>query len=367
MINAKKEDLNRFCELLHSSVKRKAIQAGKENEEILLENRIFAVVGENPLIEPDKCAFRLQNEYGIPITSDEIVRILKRRRMAYPNERHALFQWANQVVDEFGKVIEGDKSSLEKFHKMRKEVVGEIGRRHESQDRICAVLIYQRFPEIAGEGDKDILYNLGNTMARYLFYDLCDALNEVYGVPRQRDFNGRDRKQKNFTSSSEQAKKEIEMLKNELERTNEMLSDLQNEFEEQLNESKIQEMTDFFAKLNSESYGCILDQLLSLRKGVDSLRKSGFEVPIEINGILIVIKKMWKFVTDSQIKPMWQPGTEVMVKASDVEFSNYVGSPFTSEDEEKCVKVISPGWIFKDKEVQISRPHLEEVKKDSVN
>lgn len=48
------------------------------------------------------------------------------------------------------------------------------------------------------------------------------------------------------------------------------------------------------------------------------------------------------------------------VSASDVEFCNYEGNPFTTKEEKKLVKVISPGWIYKDKELQISRPKVKE-------
>jgi hypothetical protein len=161
----------------------------------------------------------------------------------------------------------------------------------------------------------------------------------------------------------EQAVRKISSLEDELERTNNMLSDLQNEFSEQLAESKIKELTDFFAKLNSEKYGCILDQLLELQKGVNELRKNGFEVPLEINGILIVIKKLIQFIKDSHISPIMKPDSEKAVKASDIEFCDYIGTPFSSETEVKKVRTLSPGWIFREKEIQISRPRVEEVNK----
>jgi len=350
MTHSSKEKLNALRERIHSSIMHREEQAGTLNEEILLENRIFAVLCENPSIQPSKCAIRLENEYDIPFTGNKVIRILKERALGNPNERSLLFDTANQLADLFSKVITGQKNATEHFQKMRKESATG-GSRHKSQDRIYAIILLQRFPEICEPGDKEILYKFGNTLAKYFFYDLCDAVNAVYG----------ENTKSSGTSSATQKEKETEMLRTELKRTNAMLSDLQNEFEEQLTESKVREITDFFAKLNSESYGCILDQLLALRIGMETLKKT--EIPLELNGIMIVIKKLWKFVKDSQIKPMWQPGSEIKVKASDVEFSDYVGSPFTSEQEEKIVRVLSPGWVYKDKDVQISRPRLEEIKK----
>ena len=58
---------------------------------------------------------------------------------------------------------------------------------------------------------------------------------------------------------------------------------------------------------------------------------------------------------------MLKPESLRIVKAGDVEFWNYEGTPFTSAEEEKQVKVISPGWIYSEKQVQISRPKVKEV------
>ena len=140
-----------------------------------------------------------------------------------------------------------------------------------------------------------------------------------------------------------------------------MLQDLQDEFDEQLEASKVKELADFFAMLNSEKYGCILDELLVVRKGVDALRKSNYELPIEINGLLIMVKKLVQFVRDSHIEPMMKIDSIKEVSACDIEFCNYEGSPFDS-DKTKKVRVISPGWVYKDKDLQISRPKVKEVK-----
>ena len=48
------------------------------------------------------------------------------------------------------------------------------------------------------------------------------------------------------------------------------------------------------------------------------------------------------------------------VAASDVEFCNYEGTPFITPEEKKKVRVVSPGWVYKDKELQISRPKVKE-------
>ena len=91
-----------------------------------------------------------------------------------------------------------------------------------------------------------------------------------------------------------------------------------------------------------------------------TLRKNNYELPIEINGLLIMVKKLIQFVRDSHIEPMMKINSIREVIASDVEFCNYEGTPFNTPEEKKTVKVVSPGWIYKDKELQISRPKVKE-------
>lgn len=362
MVSSNNEKMKELSECLHSVMRRKAKQAGNTKEDIVVENRIFSILCDDPGVPPTKCAIRMNEKYGYDITGDEVIEIFRRRRMAYPKERMELFDWVNKVTDLFGKAITGDKAAFAEFEKIRKDTAVKSIKRHDSQDRICSIMIYIKYPDLFCDEDAEVIDNLGNTLGRYLFYDMSDAICEVYGFPTYRDLKNSSQEKKEVPSITlEQAMKRIDTLEGELETTSSMLSDLQNEFEEQLTESKIKELTDFFAKLNSEKYGCILDQLLELQKGVNELRKNGFEVPIEINGVLIVIKKLIQFVRDCHIDPILRPDSERIVKASDVEFCDYVGSPFSSETEEKIVKTLSPGWIFRDKEIQISRPRVEEV------
>ena len=222
-------------------------------------------------------------------------------------------------------------------------------------------MIYERYPEIDSFDDRNSLYLLGNTVAKYFFYDMVDAVRDVYFFNQNNDENKQEQSEKKNKLSYEQAIRRVEQLESTLERTNTMLQDLQDEFEEQLEAGKIKELADFFAMLNSEKYGCILDELLVVRKGVDALRKSNYELPIEINGLLIMVKKLVQFVRDSHIEPMMKIDSIREVSATDIEFCNYEGSPFDS-DKTKRVKVISPGWIYKDKDLQISRPKVKEVR-----
>ena len=139
------------------------------------------------------------------------------------------------------------------------------------------------------------------------------------------------------------------------------MQDLEAEFEDRLGEEKANSLTEFFAQLNSEKYGCILDELLNVRKGISELKKQNYDVPIEISGLFILIVKLTQFVRDSHINPIMKVNSIRTVKAGDVVGCDYDGTPFKDKNEEKTVRVISSGWIYVDKEIQIARPKLREV------
>ena len=74
-----------------------------------------------------------------------------------------------------------------------------------------------------------------------------------------------------------------------------------------------------------------------------------------------MIERLEQFIRDSEINPIMKPGSVHNMRLDEVESCDYDGSPFLNATELKRVKVLSPGWVYKDKDVQISRPRLKEV------
>lgn len=362
MIKAQEPKVKESLQCMHDAMQRKVKKGIPIKENIVIENRIFSILCSNFNLCPTKTAIAMNDKYGYEMTGDEVIRIFRRRRMANPNERKELLEWADSVAVQFAGALEGKKEAYDEFEKIRKKPALKNGKKHDSQERMAAIMIYTKYPEIDLFNDIESLHLLGNTLAKYYFYDISDSIREVYGFPQYRETHKKKPavKENEKKLTYEQTLKRIDQLENTLERTNTMLQDLQAEFQEQLEASKLEELADFFAKLNSEKYGCILDELLVVRKGVDELRKSNYELPIEINGLLIMVKKLIQFVKDSHIEPMMKINSIREVIASDVEFCNYEGTPFNTPDEKKIVKIISPGWIYRDKELQISRPKVKE-------
>lgn len=361
MINIDDGKVREVLEGIHEAMLRKKKRGSKVKEDIVMENRIFSIICHDPEMGPIGCARAMEERYGAHLTGDEIVQVFRSRRMANPHERRELLLWAQELAGYFSEAVVGDRDGFDKFEEQRKSPALKNGKRHDSQERIAAIMIFEAHPEIDLYDDFESLCLLGNTLARYFFYDMADTLAYVYGFPQFHAEKKKERKdEKKEQMSYEQALRRVEQLENALDRANIMLQDLQDEFEEQLEAGKAKELADFFVKLNSEKYGCILDELLIVRKGVDRLRKSDYELPMEINGLLIMVKKLIQFVRDSHIEPVMKIQSVREVTAADVGFCNYEGTAFASPGEKKKVRVISPGWVYKDKELQISRPKVKE-------
>ena len=361
MINVKEQKVNEVMKQIHEGMIRKVKRGSQVKEDIKMENRLFSILCHDFDLGPTKCAGAMNEKYGYTLTGDEVIQIFRTRRMANPKERKELLQWANDVATFFGGALVGKRDAFEKYEKRRKEPALANGKKHDSQERMAAIMIYEKYPEIDVFGDISSLHLLGNTLAKYFFYDISDAISDVYSFSQAKENKKKTQSNKSEPQmTQEQAMKRIDQLETLLERSNTMLQDLQEEFAEQLEASKVKELADFFARLNSEKYGCILDELLVVRKGIDELIKKNYELPIEINGLLITVKKLIQFVRDSHIEPIMKINATKEVTASDVEFCNYEGTPFANPEEVKKVRVVSPGWIYKDKELQISRPKVKE-------
>jgi len=361
MVNVEKGKIKAIMADFHKSVEERW---AKDDEENILMSRILEEVIREPTIEPRNCADILNSKYCYNLSGNDVINQYRKRLLGNPKEREAIIEWGRKVESYFESALLGDKESFDKFNSERKINVLKIsdGSRN-PQNYVLLNMLFRDYPEIDIFNDLKKIRNLPVIPCKYLFYDLVDIIAEHYGFETFRSSKRRPATAEEKLSI-EQLKRKVDLLETKLERTSLMMKELEDDFASQLDATKTQELTQFFSNLNSEKYGFILDELLLLRKGVDELRKNNYEVPMELNGVLIMIKKLIQFVRDSHINPIMKVNSISSVKASDIEFCNYEGSPFTSKDEVKQVKVVSPGWIFSDKDIQISIPHVKELAND---
>ena len=357
MVNITDPIVKRFIENLHKAVERKNRNLSASSySDYVLENRVIKLFCEEKTLDPRRCAEEMNDRYKSNLNSEGVIRVLKANRLSYQSKRAELIDWAEETMETFARALETHKQKdYDDFMTLRnKGVQTRDDERYKIQERIACLMLYVKHPELDSGSDAETVEKFGNVYMKHLLYDVSDFLKNI--CLNQRGGSRGDKR--------DSQREKIELLENMLSRSDMMLRDLQDEFDARIRESHQDEMVEFFSRLNSEKYGCMLDAVLSARNGVRQLRKDKVQLPPEIGGLFILIERLAQFIRDSEINPILKPGSIQTMTFDEVEACDYEGSPFLNTSETKCVKVLSPGWVYKNKDVQIARPRLKEVHKE---
>lgn len=354
MINLNDPLVKRLIDNLHKSIERKSKNLSAASyDEYIKENRIIKIFCEEKTFGPRQCAAEMNARYNTDMDNEDVIRILKANRLSYQAKRSELLNWADETIETFARALEThSQQDFEDFIALRnRNVQTRDDERYKIQERIACLMFYVKHPELDSGNDADTLEKFGNVYMKHFLYDASDFLRNICIRPK-----GSSKGEK---KDSQQDK--IELLENMLNRSDMLLKDLQDEFDSRIMQSHQDDLVEFFSRLNSEKYGCILDEVLNARNGVRQLRKNKVQLPPEIGGLFILIERLAQFIRDSEINPIMKPGSIKDMRLDEVESCDYEGSPFLDTTEIKHVKVLSPGWVYKNKDVQISRPRLKEV------
>ena len=357
MINITDPIVKRIIENLHKAIERKSKNlSATAYAEYILDNRIIKLFCADRSLTPRQCADEMNAKYKMNLDNEEIIRLLKANRLSYQVKRGELIDWAEEIIAAFGKALESRKQKdFDDFITLRNKVIyTRDDERYKIQERIACLMLYVKFPELDSGNDAETIEKFGNVYMKHFLGDASDFLRNICSKSKNNS--------KGDKKDSQQDK--IELLENMLNRSDMLLKDLQDEFDTRIKQSHQDDLIEFFSRLNSEKYGCILDEVLNARNGVRQLRKKNIQLPPEIGGLFILIERFAQFIRDSEINPIMKPGAVQSMRLDEVESCDYEGSPFLNTTEVKEVKVLSPGWFYKNKDVQISRPRLKEVVSD---
>lgn len=351
MLNINDPNVKRFMESMHNGIERRSKHLSSSYDDYVLENRIIKVFCENPTLAPPRCADTINDRYDRNLSGDRIIQILSTFRLNEKEKRAEVFDWASKSVDALAKALETrEPKDFDDFKALRDKKLFNHDR-HRIQERTVCIMLYFKHPELAIGKDFESIEKFGDVYMKYLFLDMIDVLRKICGKTKSSS-----RGDKNDAKSDR-----ISTLENQLNRSDMLLKDLQDEFDARIRESHQDDLIAFFSQLNSEKYGCILDAVFSAKIGVRQLRRNNVQLPPEIGGLFILIDKLAQFIRDNEINPILKPGTVQDMSFDEAEACEYEGTPFKTADDVKRVKVISPGWFYKNKDVQISRPRLKEV------
>lgn len=363
MINIKSPKFQQFLNSIHTEIESKKRRTQNDDMNYVTENRLLKLVMEKPHLGPRAWCDIMNERYGCHMDIDTVISILRSTypRLNTPSDRDKILPLVKEAADAFIEGLNGGKVEDYKEFRKKRNAIFNSGK---SFPRLICLMIFNNCPEMNILGDSDTVENFRDTLSKYVMYGLSDALAQYCGDVKTNTAMQQGGKKDKDKANTAELWQRIAHLEAALERANMMMQDLQDEFDEQLSETKLQEMTVFFAKLNSDKYGCILDLLLQVRKGINQLKKQHVTLPPEISGLFILIQKMTQFVIDNHIDPIMKPGSCRMIKVGEAELCDYEGSPFMDKNEEKQVEVFSPGWVYKDKDIRISRPKIKEVIKN---
>lgn len=353
MLNLKDPVIKKFIDDAHKCAERKARNLSENaNSEYICENRLFKIMCDDWTREPRRYAEELNRRYGYNLIGDSIIQIFRSNRCSAQQKRNLLFETAGSVATAFVKVLTSrNAADYDKYMAIRKEAI-QIDSHSRINERVLCLMLYAKYPELDAANDTKSLEKFGNIYMRHFLYDISDLLKNICMNKGKGSSNG-DKKD----GKSER----IATLENQLNRSDMLLKDLQDEFDARIQESHQDDLIAFFSQLNSEKYGCILDAVFSAKIGVSQLRRNNVQLPPEISGLFILIDKFAQFIRDNEINPILKPGVVQDMSFDEAEACEYEGTPFKTADDVKRVKVISPGWFYKNKDVQISRPRLKEV------
>ena len=379
----------------------KRYKACSEDAKAIEGNRLFRLILEDADRDPGDYAADMSRRYKYNIGGGRVFIMFKDLAIVNSEKRIKLCAWAEKVAELFIQCVASRKrADFEKLVAVKaegKQIIDKHRVRYDILNRAVCLTLYTKCPELNINDDIEKLEKFGSVYAKYFWAEI-EALLEDYCVEgesesvkkaaksdinKDKDIksekikdkdkdknkeneneNDKDKDIKNdeLELAYEQERHKVKQLSSALERANMAMADLQDEFEERLEEEKAANLTEFFARLNSEKYGCILDELLNVHKGIRGLSKQGVELPIEISGLFILIVKLAQFVRDSHIEPIMKVNEIKKIKAEDLLSCEYDGTPFKDNNDEKSVKVLSSGWVYKgENEIQIARPKLKEI------
>lgn len=209
-----------------------------------------------------------------------------------------------------------------------------------------------------------------------LLRNLRDILLKEYGI-RGRRRNARDVLEKTEAAISENAEaasgftadSELEELrfmnsnyKNSLELVQSMLDELNRTIDETAEDARNAAIVSFYALMNSEKYGHLLDGLELVERRLSDLKEQKVKLPPQAMPLTIVFKQLLRFVRDCEITPIETTGRTFEAEFEELENYTYIGEAYTKAGERKTVTVEKPGWKYRD--AVISLPTVREKEEE---
>ena len=318
------------------------------------ENYLLYLCCAEPEAQPREIAEKYNRVYpSSGMTGDRVIRVFKMCKIDYIPERIRLMKTVFSMSAEFIKLLREERMPKEgELNQFRAELNRSIQGR-----RLLLICVAEQCEEIKS---CQPVYEEARRMNKDFAGECIDGILDVIEARCSRKKEKNDRP----ALSAEKYEEEIFRLTAALNRSNNLLTRLQESFEEQLAESRVEEQIHLITMLNSEKYGYLLDLIESAYSGFRKLRSKRITIPFEIKDVQTLVRRLLEFVEDCNIEKMAHVGDRLTVSAAQISEYIYDGTPFLHDGDVKTVEVISPGWKSIDGDIVISYPRVKEVKED---
>lgn len=359
-----KEKMAIFTKEAHERLQTLAKKAGEYQEasELTIKsNRLVLELCEDSHRPLSKYAYIMNQKYDYDLDDEGIEILLKNTGLRNSRFREEVFEWAGKLVESFRKALEkGTGEAYSQFKQIRSHEIKTRRGSYRSQFRVGALAIYKGVYQLGkSKEDMDMLTRLKNTLGKSHLYNLTDLLSSYCGAGINTS------RTQEIKLDLEQAKRRIRELESELQRTDILFKDLQEEMQAGIQESKKEMVLEFFKKLNSHQFGQMLDQLYSLRFAHKKLKKRTLELPLELTAITGIITNFYKLFSEYKIQKIKEPNEVFEADKEALLEYNYDG--FELKDGETIrVRVIEPGWKMlqneeDEQDLIISKPRVMAV------
>lgn len=359
-----KEKMAIFTKEAHEkllALSNKADEAPESAELTIKANRLILELCEDSQRTFSKYAYIMNQKYGYDLDNDDIEFLLKIAGLRSSRLRQEVFEWTGNLVESFRQALEkGTAEACSQFKNIRSHEIKTRRGGYRGQFRIGALAIYKGIYQLGkSKEDMGLLVRLKNTLGKSHLYSLTDLLSSYCGAGINTS------RTQEIKLDLEQAKRRIRELESELQRTDILFKDMQEEMQAGLQDSKKEMLLEFFKKLNSNQFGQMLDQLYSLRGAHKKLKKRTLELPLELTAITGIITNFYKLFSEYKIQKIQELNEVFDADKEMLAGYNYDG--FELKDGESIrVRVIEPGWrMLQDDEDEpdliISKPRVMAV------
>ena len=190
MININDPLVKRLIENLHKSIERKSKNlSANANDDYVTDNRIIKILCEDKMRGPRECAAEMNARYGTDLDNEDVIRLFKANRLSHQAKRAELLNWATDTIETFARALDTHSQKyFDEFIALRKKnIQTRDGERYKIQERIIAIMLYVRHPELDSGNDSETIEKFGNVYMKHFIYDASDFLRNICIRPTNSD------------------------------------------------------------------------------------------------------------------------------------------------------------------------------------